>query len=431
MGWGGCGVTAAAVGVSSAGSSVRAPRVLSVPLHDDAEVGGDRGRQGVIVGRDFTREGCWVEVVEDGEVVRRSAIEVALQRWADYLARHPEVTPDRHCELLSWLPHDQRITAMTLQAHLLDVLDGIEPRPWDPTFKPGPYDRETTTVSQRRAAKREELAISDDKLGRLLRTLRSRGVLELVPAVGRKIRASKLDQVDPRILMVVRHFVQERELAGKRTLTNEHSQVLVRLRNHGLVAPVAGASDADGQPLPKDVEALSYDRFCDLVAVLTGGRLGQSARVKKSQSRRPDVDGMRHHAYQFGESIQVDSTVCDFFVWGPDGPQRVWALFAVDVATRYMWVRLLTQPPRGVHLGLLLWDVIVGDSMLLQPSTPPRPSSPKAGSHFSTKPDATSCGTAPPQKSPRRRSGDPAPDGPARKMIRRRGSHATTNSANK
>ena len=48
---------------------------------------------------------------------------------------------------------------------------------------------------------------------------------------------------------------------------------------------------------------------------------------------------------RFGDIVQIDSTRCDFEVWRPKGPQKWWAVLAVDTATKIYWLGLTSALP--------------------------------------------------------------------------------------
>lgn len=135
--------------------------------------------------------------------------------------------------------------------------------------------------------------------------------------------------------------------------------VLADLRHRRLACSPSHVLAPDGTPLPEAQELLPEKRFKRLVRALRrGSDPRQDARTVQSQGKRPSQGPIKHRGLEFGDVVEIDSTPCDFHVWGPDGPQKVHAVLAVDVATRYPWIRLTLGAPTGLDVALLLHDML-------------------------------------------------------------------------
>lgn len=342
-------------------SEPEALRVIEVHLGQDSALSSVTSSDQVVVNHGIDSGGAlYVLSSHNGEVHRQLIQDVLSEQSAVYRATHPHIGVDPHTELLNWVSKKQRQLAYDLQQHILDVVEGrldtIAGR------APSQYDRDTTTDTQRRRAKEKELGWTDDKLGRKIRDWRDNGPLFLIPHVTRALTSNGAADVAPEILAVVRHRARNRHLSSKKDRTVEYGQTLDELRRHGLVSAVEGAVRADGTPIPFERDALSYDAFAKQIRHLDRGKNHRTAKTRQQQSKRPRVTSVHHRGFDFGDRIEVDSTLTDIHVWGPDGPVRLWAVFAICVSTRYCWLRLVREAPRGIHLGLLLFDMIGGEA---------------------------------------------------------------------
>lgn len=336
-------------------------RTVDVTLSQDSVLTSATGMGQVVVNHGVDSSGAlYVLTSRDGETHREFVQDVLSRQSAEYRVAHPHIAVDPYTELLNWVSKEDRRQAYELQKDILDVVDGRLDTAAGRS--PSKYDKDTTTETQRRRAKEDDLKIGPDKLGRLIRTWRANGPLFLIPHATRALTRSGAKDVAPEILAVVRHWARNRHLSSKKALNVEYALVLDELRRLGMVSATRGSVRVDGTDIPFESDALSYDAFVKLIRHLSRGQSPRTAKTRQQQSNRPPVKGVRHRGFDFGDRIEVDSTLTDILVWGPDGPVRLWAVFAICVSTRYCWLRLTPQAPRGHHLGLLLFDMLGGET---------------------------------------------------------------------
>lgn len=353
---------------------VRAARTVPVDLSHDSTLAAASGSTQVVVKHGVDKSGSlFVMTSQDGAIYRRLVQDVLAQQAAEYRMAHPWITPDPHTEYLNWVDARKLEIGRARERHVLDVIEGRTDT--ESGRKPSAYDTTTTTETDRRAAKASELRIDPTTIGRWIDAwLEGGSALFLVPHLSRALSRSGAKDVAPEILAFIRHWARSRHLSSKKTLVNEHALVLSELGRHGLVSSAQGTTRPDGTPIPFELTALSYDAFVKQIRHLSRGRTPRTAKTRQQQSKRPVITGARHRGFDFGDRIEVDATLTDIHVWGPDGPVRLWAVFAVCVSTRYCWLRLVKEPPRGIHLGLLLWDMLGGEAFTTtSPSAPGAP----------------------------------------------------------
>lgn len=337
-------------------------RTLPVDLSHDSALPAASGSTQIVVKHGVDKSGSlFVMTSQDGAIYRRLVQDVLSQQAAEYRMAHPWIAPDPHTELLNWVDAPKLAIGRERERHVQDVIDGRADT--ESGRNPSAYDTATTSETERRAAKAAELKIDPTTLGRWMDYWREGGSpLFLIPHLSRALHKSGAREVAPEIPAYVRHWNRSRHLSSKKTLLNEHALVLSDLTRHGLVSSVAGATRSDGTEIPHALTALSYDAFVKQIRHLNRGRTPRTAKTRQQQSKRPVITSPRHRGFDFGDRVEVDATLTDIHVWGPDGPVRLWAVFAVCVSTRYCWLRLVKTAPRGIHLGLLLWDMLGGEA---------------------------------------------------------------------
>lgn len=176
---------------------------------------------------------------------------------------------------------------------------------------------------------------------------------------------------DPLIVAVVRDYHTGTRGGPKRQSQVHYANVCHELRGKGLADPLsplmsAEVSDRDAQ------KVLPLDRFQRIWRVLEkGAPTGQSAKTLASQRRRPGDTRTKHDPFEFGDILEIDATPCNYMVRGSDGkPFKPHALFAVDVATRYVWLRLIPDRPTALDYRLLFFDIVCGhESEYTDPET--------------------------------------------------------------
>lgn len=295
-----------------------------------------------------------VQVGNGSEVVTRPWQEVVREAAANATTTEPDLVPDRDVELLHYATPVERALIDEWERHVLDVRDG---RPSNPD-NPSPYDMATTTETERVATKTEELGLKRGEMRRKMNAYAEKGRRAFMHG-NKKLPGDVLRACDPKVLAVVRSFVEREHVMSKKRQGVQHSMVLAELRELGLARSESNPSSPDGLPLPEAHELLPDKRFKAVVRALRrGSNPANDAKTAQSRGKRPRQGPVKHRALEFGDVVEIDSTPCDFQVWGPDGPQKVHAVLAVDVATRYPWIRLTLGAPRGLDVALLLHDIV-------------------------------------------------------------------------
>lgn len=314
-----------------------------------------------VLGPKLDRGVLALAIERDGEVEYISLRDAVRQvSFAARETRAIEPFGSRH-ELLAWVPSNKRQQALEMEAHLADVLVGRTSSEGEPR---GTYEAESTTETQRRAAKVEELKISQSTMTRRIQDFQESGVLGLVGHADRLLETSGALDVDPQILAVARDFVTSRVLDSRKDLASDYALLVDDLRRRGLLT--LHRDDAVGPPLVEEI--LPFEKFKKMVRHLNRGRNPRTAKTRQQQANRPLVSGRRHRAFDFGDVVEMDSTPLDVLVGGANGPIRAHAVFAICVATRYLWVRVVAGAPRGRDLALLLWDMAGGESAMVSGS---------------------------------------------------------------
>lgn len=295
-----------------------------------------------------------VQVSNGCEVVTRPWQEIVREAAANAAMTEPDLVPDRDVELLHYATPQERRLIDEWERHVLDVRDGRPSVPEDLSL----YDEATTTETERVATKSMELGLKRGEMRRKMNAYAEKGRRAFLHG-NRNLPGDVLRACDPAMLALLRSFVEQEQVASKKGLGVQHSMVLADLRRRGLARSDSNPLSPDGQPLPEAHELLPDKRFRALVRALRrGSNPANDAKTAQSTEKRPRRGPVKHRALEFGDLVEIDSTPCDFQVWGPDGPQRVHAVFAVDVATRYPWIRLTLGAPRGLDVALLLHDML-------------------------------------------------------------------------
>ena len=347
-------------------ASVRSPArrpviYLSLARDDRPAVAADGNQPTVLNSFEDGSGRIMFELFNNGEVEAKSLQAMMSTAAAVHRVLVPIVDPDPDAEILHWIDSETRTKALREQAHLIDIRDG---RPEGDASKDGHLYAPGSTLTSRRKAKRDELGWTPSKMSNKEKVYRKRGIVGLIPHSGRKTQLKSTFDIPPEILAVVREHCQGRHLSSKKDLNTEYAGVIADLRRRGMVSRTPGIPGPDGRELPEVPKVLPYHRFVELVRQLDGGRSRRHAKTRREQSKRPTSGPLRHQAYDFGQMLEVDATPTDFLVRGPDGePRRAYAVFAVCVSTRMMWMRLVEEPPRGRDLALLLFDILGGHAL--------------------------------------------------------------------
>lgn len=176
----------------------------------------------------------------------------------------------------------------------------------------------------------------------------------------RRLDIDVVAQTDPEIFKVVRDYYQRALRGPKRQQQVHYVNVLDALRETGLAQPFEPLVTLEVAKAEPD-EVLPLARFAALWRVLDKGAPGgRSGKLRASQSKRPDDTKTKHTASEFGDILELDATPCNFEVRGENGKFKPHAVFAVDVATRYVWLRLTPGPPTSLDYRLLLFGIICG-----------------------------------------------------------------------
>jgi len=168
-------------------------------------------------------------------------------------------------------------------------------------------------------------------------------------------------RTDKNVVAVVREYHNEARRAPKRQAQVHYVNVCDALRTKGLAEPLSllvpsEMSDRDAH------KVLPRDRFDRIWRVLEkGAPRERSGKTAQSHGRRPGDTRTKHDPFEFGDILEIDATPCNFMVRGPDGkPFKPHAVFAVDVATRYVWLRLIPDRPTALDYRLLFFDIVCG-----------------------------------------------------------------------
>ncbi len=292
----------------------------------------------------------FIQTLKDGEVTEVPLAALLATAAADTRSCSPVLVPTRDAELLAQLSRGDRDRVLEWQRHVLDVRDGRPER--------GPYDADASTQAERKRIKATDVGVSVDTVHRKVTAYQERGLTGLLHG-NKRLPGQVVAQFQEPVVAVVQHVLERERGASRKSLLNQHAMVLVELRRRHLVSTREAPESQDGTRLPEAAELLSFPLFKQLRSALTqGDDPANDARTRQSKANRPVAGPVRHDAADYGDEIQIDSTPCDFRVWGPTGPQKVWALFGVDVSTKQPWIRLVLGPPRGIHVGLMLYDIL-------------------------------------------------------------------------
>lgn len=291
----------------------------------------------------------FMQVLRGDEVVEIPLSEFIASAAIDLDVLAPRGVSPRDTASLAALSSATRESAMEWLNHILDVTVG---RP-----EPGPYCSESTTQPQRKARKADDLGKNVTTIQRKINAYQQRGIAAFIHG-NRRTAADQVSLSDEGVVAVLKEVLRDQQAGPRKSAVTLHAMCLAELVNRGLAR--RGGDPTEGeQALPLATELLSMPRFQRLRSALTGGaNPAKDAQATRSSSKRPIKGPLRHEALDFGDEVQIDSTPCDFRVWGPDGEQKVWAVFAVDVATKQSWVRLVLNAPTGMDVSLLLHDVI-------------------------------------------------------------------------
>lgn len=297
----------------------------------------------------------------------------AFRLLADCAVEVEPLDPGPDAEHFASLKESTRSTALMKERHVNDVLVGLAPGPKVDSR----YVQTTTSRAQRLQAKAAEIGVNVSTVRRWCRAYEANEVKGLVHQNAGPKRHVE-DSVPASVLEVVKIHVAREATASKKTFRVEYAMVMHALENAGLASPV-DRLDANGDLLPRSEELLPEKTFKKLLAHLRGGASPkQTAQTRQSEGKRAVSHGPGHNAFDFGAVVMMDSTKCDFLVKGPQGDFRPWAVFAVDVSTKYLWLRLTPTAPTGVDLGLLLSDMITSRPFGAHGKHSPIPTVPRA-----------------------------------------------------
>lgn len=335
-----------------------------------------------VLGRRIRRSQVTIQVLDGDE-----AMEIPLAQLMDRVVpAEPSLPPPADDAWLDELRPEVRKAALLKES---DILDIIQPVPFDLTANDPDGKRtnryaDNVTEAIRIGRKLEDsrarrARIDDSKKASLndrsMRVLtgldvgipwsRSRlyDAVSLYKVMGTRALVDKryqfdidvLTTTDQKVLQVFRDYFNRRNTA-KIDLSARYAEVLAALREHGLARFL---HDADAHDLPDAMEVLPYRRFRDLWSVLQRGAANsQSAKTEQSQRKRNYDARAKDAAFEFGDILEMDASPADFMVLGPDGEFKPHAVFAIDVATRYVWLRLIPGPPTAWDYLLLLFDII-------------------------------------------------------------------------
>lgn len=273
-----------------------------------------------------------------------------------------------------WLKPDQRDRLFRDHA---DILAVIVPTKHDPAAKPnkdGDPNRYSDAIDEAERVRRMLVDSAGRRRGEGKVWTRSTlykkigdyrdaktGGLRALLHGNTKVDLDVVLETAPQLIAVIRDYHNSARGGPIRDRQVHYTNVLHELRAKGLAEPLspvitAEKSDRDAQ------KVLPYDRFQRIWRVLEhGAPTGQSGKTRQSQRRRPGDTRTKHDPFEFGDILEIDATPCNFLVRGADGKYfKPHALFAVDVATRYVWMRLVPDRPTALDYRLLFFDIVCG-----------------------------------------------------------------------
>lgn len=280
-------------------------------------------------------------------------------------ANAPRITgadPGSDHAFMEQLSEAQRRHVLSWEGHLLVVRDGLP----DVAGADQRY-LETVDPARRVDHKAAELGVDRSTITRRLAKYREFGRRSLIHA-NTRLDSDVVTELPGPVVAVIQAHVEREKQASKKTLRTEYAFVLDDLRRSGLALSDEHTTDKMGKPLPGATDLLTFDRFKRALKVLRGNKpTNQDAKTRQSQTNRPPPL-VKHRGFSFADQIMVDATKVDVEVLvNGTQKQRVHCIFGICPETKYVWLRLTAQPPRGKHLGLLLHDIMnpraFGDSV--------------------------------------------------------------------
>jgi len=258
--------------------------------------------------------------------------------------------------LLDTVPEPALRKAKFFEQHLIEVETGVRPDA-EPGTAPRPeFDPKWRTLTQRLAAKAEELTVSgtpvsDRTLSRLRSLWREQGVWGLVDRRSTRLSSALGSRADERLIAVTVEVLaaQEKISTGTRGRVMRQVEQLLADRHGADVVPVPPRS--------------TFYRLINALA--EGGHAFGAATTRRSQANRPATPFTPGMAARPGEVVQIDTTPLDVLAVLDDGVTgRVELTIAVDVATRTICAAVL-QPAgtKAVDAASLLARMLVPEPM--------------------------------------------------------------------
>lgn len=282
-------------------------------------------------------------------------IEVTLaESWQLYRATHgysdagPAHLEPIHQDTGAGLSDRQLKVARERTEHVLEILYG-DPSGVVSADSDARFDPARSNLNTRVELKADQLSgipgYSTSSLHRMIKSYQERGTQGLAPyAKQTNGPARPSDGVDPEILDQI-HRSLNALARNKSTVT--------------LGAYMVRAS-VDLEKAGLDTSTLTHHRFEGIIRDISETlRLRQTARSRRSLQSRSTRGRRRPPPSYPGEQIEIDSTQMNVLVQSPTGgkPLRPWAIVAICVLTRVVFIRLTPEPPTSRDVRLLLWDV--------------------------------------------------------------------------
>lgn len=232
--------------------------------------------------------------------------------------------------------------------HVLEILygdpSGVVSVDSDPRFDPA-----RSSLTTRVAIKADQLSgvagYSTSSLHRMVKVYQEHGTNGLAPyAKPTTEPAMPSDGVDPEII--------DRIYRSLNKMARNESTVTF------MACMVRARTDLDEAGL--DTSILTHHKFEGIVRQIWEPlRLRQTARSRRSVQSRSTRGRRRPPPSYPGEQLEIDSTQMNVLVRPPSGgkPIRPWAIVAICVLSRVMFIRLTPTPPNSKNVRLLLWDV--------------------------------------------------------------------------
>ena len=295
-------------------------------------------------------EGTAVRLVTDAGAVCVVTLAYLIASAGFYLVEEGSRRKIPPVAILDGLPQDVVEQALEWERHLVEIDSGLPAGTGARVTGREAYKPKRRALSERIAAKAEELGVSAATVTRMRGRYRKMGLWGLVDQ--RKARpSSPYGRADPRLVAAIGQAMDEQ--------TARSSGTRQRLRAR-VVALLAEQHGPDQVPLPSEP---TYYRLVKTVA--EGRHTFDSAPTRRSLANRPQRPFTPTMAARPGEQVQIDTTPLDVMAVLDDGVLgRVELTAAIDVASRTLCAGLLRPAgTKAVDAAAVLARILVPEPM--------------------------------------------------------------------